>query len=366
MRVSVVHNAVTDDGPADELDVLDQVDAVREALQALGHGADTLPADLELEQLRDQLEAQRPDLVFNLVESLGGHGRLIHLVPSLLDALGMAYTGAPAEAIWLTSHKVMAKERMVAAGLPTPPWAGPYPQGLPSGLSLRQALRCETAGQRWIIKSLWEHASVGLEADNVVEGACDQSLEQAMAVRAPFLGGVCFAEAFVEGREFNLSVLAGPQGPQVLPPAEIIFEGYAADQPRIVGYRAKWDADSEEFRNTPRSFDFGPDDRPLLAELQGLALQCWQLFGLRGYARVDFRVDAHGHPWILEINANPCLSPDAGFAAALARAGIKFARAVKWIVADGIDQPRYHRVRPDDLKQDKEKNLKHAANTSYL
>jgi D-alanine-D-alanine ligase len=366
MRVSVVHNAVTDEGPADELDVLVQVDAVREALCALGHGVDTLPAGLELGQLQDRLKVQRPDLVFNLVESLAGHGRLIHLVPSLLDALGLPYTGAPAEAIWLTSHKVMAKERMVAAGLPTPPWAGPCPQDLPSALSLRHAGRCESSGLRWIIKSLWEHASVGLEADNVVEGACDQSLGRAMEIRAPHLGGVCFAEAFIEGREFNLSVLAGPQGPQVLPPAEIIFEGYAADQPRIVGYRAKWDVESEEFRHTPRSFDFGPDDQPLLAELQGLALQCWQLFGLRGYARVDFRVDEDRRPWILEINANPCLSPDAGFAAALARAGIEFTRAVKWILADGIHQSQYQRVGPDGLKPEREKNLKHAANTSYL
>ena len=351
MRVSVVHNAVTDDGPADELDVLDQVDAVRQALRVLGHEASTLPAGLELGQLRDQLKAQRPDLVFNLVESLAGHGRLIHLVPSLLDTMGLPYTGAPAEAIWLTSHKVMAKERMVAAGLPTPPWAGPCPQDLPSPRSSGPAPGCESTGRQWIIKSLWEHASLGLEAENVVPGACHQSLELAMEVRAPLLGGVCFAEAFVEGREFNLSVLAGPQGPQILPPAEIIFEGYAVGQPRIVGYRAKWDADSEEFRHTPRSFDFGSDDRPLLAELQGLALQCWQLFGLRGYARVDFRVDAQGRPWILEINANPCLSPDAGFAAALARAGVEFSLALKWIVADGIDQPRYHRARPDDLKQ---------------
>jgi D-alanine-D-alanine ligase len=335
MRVTVVHNAVADEGPADELDVLVQVDAVGEALRALGHEVETLPAGLELGQVQDRLEAQRPDLVFNLVESLAGHGRLIHLVPSLLDALGLPYTGAPAEAIWLTSHKVMAKERMVAAGLPTPPWAGPWPQDLPSGLSSPPAGRCEPSGQRWIIKSLWEHASVGLEADNIVQGTGDHSLEQAMKVRAPSLGGVCFAEAFVEGREFNLSVLSGPQGPQVLPPAEIIFEGYAADQPRIVGYRAKWDVDSEEFRHTPRSFDFAPDDRPLLAELQALALRCWQMFGLRGYARVDFRVDKDRRPWILEINANPCLSPDAGLAAALARAGIEFTQAVKYIVADG-------------------------------
>ena len=272
MRVSVVHNAVTDDGPADEQDVLVQVDAVRKALRALGHETFTLPAGLELGQLRDRLQAQRPDLVFNLVESLAGHGRLIHLVPSLLDAMGLHYTGAPAEAIWLTSHKVMAKERMVAAGLPTPAWAGPCPQDLPSGAVFAACRRCEAAGQRWIIKSLWEHASVGLEADNIVEGTCDQSLEQAMQVRAPLLGGVCFAEAFVEGREFNLSVLAGPQGPQVLPPAEIIFEGYDAGQPRIVGYRAKWDVDSDEYHHTPRSFDFGPDDHPPAGRAAGLGI----------------------------------------------------------------------------------------------
>jgi D-alanine-D-alanine ligase len=332
MRVSVVYNAVTDGGRADEQDVLVQVGAVRKALRCLGHETFTLPAGLELGQLRDRLQAQQPDLAFNLVESLGGHGRLIHLVPSLFDAMGLHYTGAPAEAIYLTSHKVMAKERMIASGLPTPAWAGPWPQDLPLAPSSRRA----SAGQRWIIKSLWEHASVGLEADNIVEDTGGQSLAQAMQMRAALLGGACFAEAFIAGRELNLSVLAGPEGPQVLPPAEIDFKAFGAGQPRIVGYRAKWDVKSDEYRHTPRSFDFGAEDIPLLEELRHLALQSWQVFGLRGYARVDFRVDGHGSPWILEINANPCLSPDAGFAAALDRAGIDFTLAVKRIVADSI------------------------------
>lgn len=336
MRVSIVHNAVSTDGPADEQDVLVQVEAVRKALRVMDHEVFTLPAGLELGQLRDRLAAQRPDFVFNLVESLAGHGRLIHLVPALLDAMGLPYTGAPSEAIWLTSHKVMAKERMVAAGLPTPLWVGPCSRNLTSARCLRPAGGSASSGQRWIIKSLWEHASVGLEADSVVQPACGQDLEQAMTRRAPLLGGDCFAEAFVEGREFNLSVLTGPQGPEVLPPAEISFEGFGADQPRIVGYRAKWDVDSVEYHHTPRSFTFGAEDNPLLEALRVLALQTWQLFGLRGYARVDFRVDAHGRPWILEINANPCLSPDAGFAAALARAGIDFAGALKRIIAEAV------------------------------
>ena len=51
----------------------------------------------------------------------------------------------------------------------------------------------------------------------------------------------------------------------------------------------------------------------LLKLLEETACRCWKIFGLRGYARVDFRVDAAHRPWVLEINANPCISPDAGF-----------------------------------------------------
>ena len=109
-----------------------------------------------------------------------------------------------------------------------------------------------------------------------------------------------------------------------------------------MGHRAKWDEQSFEYHHTPPRFDFPPADQPLLERLTGLARQCWDLFGLRGYVRVDFRVDAAGRPWILEINANPCLSPDAGFAAALAQAGISFAEAVRCILADAGDCPNFH------------------------
>ena len=70
--------------------------------------------------------------------------------------------------------------------------------------------------------------------------------------------------------------------------------------------------------------------------MKAIAVDCWHTFGLRGYARVDFRVDAGGRPWVLEINTNPCLSPDAGFAAALERAGIAFDQAIERIVADAL------------------------------
>ena len=76
-------------------------------------------------------------------------------------------------------------------------------------------------------------------------------------------------------------------------------------------------------------------------ELAALAFECWRLFGLRGYARVDFRVDREGRAWILEVNANPCLSADAGYMAAAAEAGLEPEEVVRRILsAPGVAPPR--------------------------
>jgi D-alanine-D-alanine ligase len=77
-------------------------------------------------------------------------------------------------------------------------------------------------------------------------------------------------------------------------------------------------------------------DCKLLAELIRTAQRCWQVLGLRGYARVDFRVDEHNRPWVLEVNANPCLSPDAGFVAAANRAGLSFVQIIERLLADAL------------------------------
>ena len=106
----------------------------------------------------------------------------------------------------------------------------------------------------------------------------------------------------------------------------------------MVGYKAKWESESFEYNNTPREFDFPEEDYSLIAGLKKIALDCWKVFSLKGYARVDFRVDKSGNPWVLEVNANPCLSPDAGFAAALEKSGISFKSAIEKIIRDSISQ----------------------------
>ena len=330
MHVAIVHDAVGESDAPDAQDVVVQADAVARALGDLGHTVCRIACSLNLLAVTAELRSRQVDLVFNLVESIGGQGRLIHLLPFCLDALPLPYSGAPAEAMMLTSSKTMAKAWMAAGKIPTPAWVGPWP-----GTDGR---RDEAVSGRaaWIVKSVWEHASIGLGPQSLVRNAGPEEILGQLKPRAAELGGACFAEHFIAGREFNLSLLADPEGPQVLPPAEIIFEGYTPEMPRIVDYRAKWDQSAFEYHHTPRRFAFAASDAGLLARLAELALRCWDHFGLKGYARVDFRVDDAGAPWVLEINANPCLAPDAGFAAALAKAGIPYADAIGRIVAASL------------------------------
>lgn len=272
------------------------------------------------------LRARPPDLAFNLAEGLAGHDRLFSVVPSLLDVLGVPYTGCRAEAVYVTTHKLLAKERLAAAGLPTPPVGALWPPG-----TQRDPGPFEPGV--YIAKPVWEHGSAGMADDCVLEARDREALQAALRLRTSPAAREWFAERFVEGRELNLSLLDGPSGVEVLPPAEIDFSQYPAGKPRIVGYAAKWAPGSFEYEHTPRRFEHPPEDAPLLARVSALALACWDLFALRGYARVDFRVDEAGEPWILEVNTNPCLSLDAGFAAAAERAGLGFAEAVARILA---------------------------------
>ncbi|PJA74879.1 D-alanine--D-alanine ligase [bacterium CG_4_9_14_3_um_filter_65_15] len=320
MRVLVVHNEVCADSGPDEADVLVQVAAVRAALEERGHTVSTAACNLDISALLQSTGGFRPEAIFNLVESLDGKGSLISLVPLTLEAAGLRCAGCPGEAIHLTTHKPLAKRLMQESGLPTPAWAtgGTFDDDRP------------WPGP-WIVKPALEDASLGLDDQSLVEGDRPR-VRDLLKGRSGRPGGPWFAEAFIEGREFNIALLDGPAGPVVLPCAEMIFAEYPDGKPRILGYAAKWDPDSFEYIHTTRTFDLPLGDSDLLEELRRLSLACWDLFGLRGWARVDFRVDQDGKPWILEVNANPCLSPDAGFAAALACAGIPFSEAVERIL----------------------------------
>jgi D-alanine-D-alanine ligase len=325
LKAVVLHSDVPAEAGADEKDALVQAAAVSSALSELGYEPTTMPFSLNVTHIIDMLRDLRPAFVFNIVETMEGQGSLIHIAPSILDFLRIPYTGAGTEATFLTSNKVLAKTILNAAGIATPPfflshenYGGHFVEGT------------------YIIKAVWEHASTWLNSDSIIHVKDLNQLREAEASRQKQLGMACFTEAFIEGREFNLSLLAGDGGPHVLAPAEIRFDDFPPGKVRVVDYLSKWVEDSFEYHHTPRCFDFPEEDELLLLLLTDLALQCWRVFGLRGYARVDFRIDNTGKPWVLEVNTNPCLSPDGGFYAAVERSGLSFAQAIERIIRDAI------------------------------
>jgi D-alanine-D-alanine ligase len=323
-RTVILHSEIPGGAGPDEADVLDQVKAVQESLAAMEMASSSLAFNLDVLGTIHRLLSLEPHFVFNLVETVQSSGRLIHMAPAVLDLLRIPYSGAKTEAIFLTSHKIIAKKMLRASGIDTPDWA------------TLETLADGDVGRPFIIKSVWEHGSLGMDDASVVCPGNPGDLREAMVCRAPQCNGECFAEAYVDGREFNLSILGRRGVPQVLPPAEISFQRFADGKPRVVGYRAKWNQDSFEYRHTQRIFEFEREDLPLLQRLEEIALDCWRIFELRGYARVDFRVDEDGKPWVLEVNTNPCLSPDAGFMAAAERTGMSSVEVVRRIVEDSL------------------------------
>lgn len=316
----VVHAAMP--GRPDERDTVETAEAVAAVLARAGFDAPVIDLGEDFAPLR-ALAARGPVAVFNMVEAVGGACSRAHLPLSLMERLGLNFTGAGAEAMALTNSKIATKRALADGKVPIPGWWS-------DGAS-------EPGDAAVIVKPDGEHASLGIDAGSVVRGR-DAAAE--IARREARFGGRFFAEAFVPGREFNVSLIDGGGGPRVLPIPEIVFDALPEGRPAIVDYEAKWDPASHAYHHTPRRFGLEAAEPGLAAELGRLALASWRATGVAGYARVDFRVDPQGRPFALEVNANPCLAADAGFAASAAEAGLPHDEMILLIARAALARPR--------------------------
>jgi D-alanine-D-alanine ligase len=316
-RCCILYNKPLEGALADELDVLDQVEFIEKHLEKLGIETCRKGITVSFMQEITDLAADKPDFVFNLVESINNKGELSYFIPALLNLHSIPYSGNSLEAIFTTTSKILTGRILRSAGIANPK------AFMPSQYKLL------TPGNKYIVKPVWEDGSLGITEDSVFiyNNGIDGRLKKLDDTH-------WFIEDFVDGREFNISVLAGENGPEVLPPAEIVFKNYSGNKPRIVDFKAKWEMDSFEYVNTVREFP-GKDINPVLRkQLMDTAFKCWNIFGLKGYARVDLRTDAGENPFVIEINANPCISPDGGFVAATKEAGLDFNKVLQRIISD--------------------------------
>lgn len=331
MTVLIVYNLPLANASTADSDVLKQVEWLEATLASMSVDSRRCACTLNLETLNAELTQPAPSIVFYLVESLGGTDGLFYMPADLIEARRIPATGSPAATLRQLASKAAVKGRLLDWLMPTAAW-----------MDSRGSMSGRFESGEYIIKADLEHASLGIDESSIISAATVAELRRQLLEFQRKFDRPCLAEKFISGREFNISLLDYGDGtPEVLPLAEIDFSNLPSEKPRIVGWKAKWDDTSLEFHNTPRHYPNLIDQQELSEQLRRRSIECWDRWNLRGYARVDFRVATDGKPWILEINANPCLSPDAGFYAAAKQRGLSDEAIVGRIISAAThERPR--------------------------
>lgn len=302
--------------------VLKEVQVVRDALRDLGFPSREAGI-LSLAELPAALSGGEESVVFNLVERLNGCECDFNHVPAVCRMFGSPCTGNGSDAMMLTFDKWLSKCRLKDAGLLVPEGVLWHPgEPLPS-----------LPPPPLIVKPVRADGSEGISIASVLADAEPNAVRKIVESIHQRFHQAALIEQYVEGRELNVSIMERAGVPHVLPISEIDFSLYPPEWPHIVDYEIKWRPGALGGIQSPRRVP-APLDSDTQRRTEEAACKAWQAVGCGGYARLDFRLGVDGRLYILEVNANPDLSPMAGFPASLKVAGIPFAAFVAAMIGN--------------------------------
>jgi D-alanine-D-alanine ligase len=304
------------------LGVLEAVDAVHQALLELDFDVTTVPLVPPLEQAESELRNLDTDLVFNLFEGFCDYPETEPVVPEILSERGIPFTGCPAPVLRLALDKAKTKLILQAAGIKTPDFQLLNPR----------AMKAFQLDYPCIVKPRCDDASNGLSAKSVVHDF--RALKRQVSVINDFYGSHALVEKLMTGREFNATVM-GNSELTVLPVSEIVYS-LPPGLPEILTFEAKWEDDSPYFEGTTPvcPAEIEAEVQQHIAET---IEKVYRLFGCRGYARADMRLDEEGQLNVIEVNPNPDISPGTGAARQAAAAGMTYTQFIEKIVQLALD-----------------------------
>ena len=307
-----------------EYAVLAVADFVATTLTAAGFRARLLGLGTDPTLLWTELQSRPVDAVFNLFEGHLDNPETESYVAALLEWAGVPFTGSPFPALALARAKHKTKYLFRGAGMPTADFQVVHALPVPT---------C-TVPFPVIVKPATQDASIGIDHGSVCVSQLEVETRVSRLLAA--YGGPVLVEEYLPGREFNVSVLELPEL-QTLTPMEIVLPAEANGRWSILTYAGKWQTGSAEYTATPSRFakDLAPET---LAELSRLALRAFHLLGCRHYARVDFRVKPDGSAYVLELNPNPDISPEADLTACLGSAGLSHAQFLVKLVQHALSR----------------------------
>jgi D-alanine-D-alanine ligase len=280
------------------------------ALQELGYRPLALDVTPELVET---LRREKPDAVYIALHGKFGEDGTVQ---EALEFLGIPYTGPGVVASSLAWDKSLSKRLFAEAGIPTPAWvtftADAFKEmGAATALDL---VPNAVGGFPVVVKPTKQGSALGLTKVDRAEDLANALLS------ALSFGDAAIVEKWVEGAEIAVSVLDGPDGPEVLPPVEMVAKSGLFD------FSAMYTAGETEYYCPARLATETED------EVRRLAAGCHGLLGCRDVSRVDMVVDAQGRPFVLEVNTSPGMTEVSLLPMAAAAADITFAQLVERLV----------------------------------
>jgi D-alanine-D-alanine ligase len=293
-------------------------------LQQLGHEVRALGVQDELHPIRDAVEEFKPHIAFNLLEEFQGSVLYDQNVVSLLELLRVPYTGCNPRGLIISREKALSKKLLVYHRIRVPAF-----HAFPMGLKVK---RPRQLAFPLIVKSLTEHASLGISKASIVHN--DEELTERVKFVHRRIKTDAIAEQFIEGREVYVSVL-GNERLTALPARELVIASEHSDAPVIATEKVKHDLEYQERHGIEQkpAVDLLP---AVQSALPHLSKRIYRILGLSGYARIDYRISPDGLMWCLEANPNPEIAMGEEFAAAAAQAGISYPELLQRLLNLGL------------------------------
>jgi D-alanine-D-alanine ligase len=283
--------------------------------------------DSNLEAVIQQV-ARDESMVLNLCDGTEVDGTPGPCVVRALERAGIRFTGADSQFYEISTSKLIMKEMMMAAGVPTPAFEALPRSGPVGGI-------CARVGTPLLVKPDISAASGGVFLRSKVSG--DEDVAALSDESRSF-----FAERFIDGPEFTVFVMGNWRDPgslRCLPPVERVFNTSIPDGEKFLSYERYWGVYREE--SPPPDgrpfYGYGRCDRRLEAMVEQTSRDAYLAVRGTGYARVDLRMDrATGELYVLEVNANCGLSEDdqTSTGCILKLAGMTLAELLRLILRD--------------------------------
>ncbi|MBL8058597.1 MAG: ATP-grasp domain-containing protein [Anaerolineales bacterium] len=260
----------------------------------------------------------REYVVFNWAEGLDGSPNAYDAVPPILEELGFAYSGADAWSLAASLDKAYTKKILLENKIPTPV-SKVYDRAVLNGWRRYPAL----------VKPATEHCSFGITRDAVVD--TPQQLKERIQYVLDTWHCPALIEDFIDGTEFNVSVWGNGDEAQVLPISAMDYSAFPDYHDRLCTFDAKWNPESEAYRLTAVQCP-ALLDKTLKRRIERVALATYKALNLRDYGRVDMRV-RNGVPYVLDVNANPDITMEGGFARSSRAAGYDYGQMTARILS---------------------------------